>query len=261
MTFKSKVGPYLLLVAISAVFLFSGFYYRENLPDMDFAGISSQLAPASCAEILNHYTDQSGLAPDSCDFEDYSPIYLVSPPMEQGYCKQETDVCPSIFISLDRVWSEINKFASDKMSHFIMNIGANDGKSADPLFPLLEQMPEISGLYVEIVVDLVEKLEANMQPYANIEIVKVGIHPGNAVDLLKREQHKAKGIDIFKIDIDSCECHILDVLMQDKYFQNIKASPHQAVNAIGDPTGIKSLHSASACIQGYVYGEQTRTRF
>ena len=52
------------------------------------------------------------------------PINSVDPADPSGACKERADVCPSIFLSLLRIWRELSKYAPKKMSKFVINVGA-----------------------------------------------------------------------------------------------------------------------------------------
>ena len=52
------------------------------------------------------------------------PINSVDPTDPSGACKEREDVCPSIFLSLLRIWRELLKYAPKKMSRFVINVGA-----------------------------------------------------------------------------------------------------------------------------------------
>jgi hypothetical protein len=67
------------------------------------------------------------------------PIDLVVPPVMKRLCPVhiktlEDEVCPSISLGLDRIWTELMKKSPDRMSHFFINIGGNDGKTDDPIY-------------------------------------------------------------------------------------------------------------------------------
>ena len=172
------------------------------------------------------------------------PIFSVVPPEAVGYCKMEVDVCPSIFLSLKRIYEELAKDYPTQMSRFVINIGGKDGKSADPLYPLLEGMPTLAGIVLEPSPRSYTLLRANMAPFRNMVAAQAGVSPSTAASILQHletatptrlagsglgkaaarltarmpELGRSVGtprqsIDILKIDIDGCDCHILEQLL------------------------------------------------
>lgn len=153
------------------------------------------------------------------------PIFSVNPYEDSGYCKEEMDVCPSIFLPLTRIWTEIQSRHPTNMSMFLVNIGANNGINADPMFPIIKGNPSIGGVLIEYDRHLFQQLRNNMQEYPNLQLVNDGISPENAVSLCKGKKigdapnpSPHASLDILKLDIDGCECHILAVLMQDSFY-------------------------------------------
>ena len=134
---------------------------------------------------------------------------------------------PSIFVSLDRIWDEINRFFP--MSSFVVNIGANDGIKADPLFPLRESHPDIGGVFIKPS-DLYFSLAANYERrFPNAQLVHAGVDIYNAAERANGAQKQgapcpsaSSGLDILKLEIDSCECHILEKFIADPFFAAAK---------------------------------------
>ena len=157
------------------------------------------------------------------------PINSVAP-SAQGYCKEESDVCPSIFLSLDRIWADINAIFPFAMSRFVVNIGAKDGVGADPLYPLLLAVPDIGGVFIEPSnEDFPRMSEHYRSRFPNAQLIHAGIDIFSAAKLAKGTRQEgspypsaASGLDVLKLDIDSCECHILEILMQDPFFAHAK---------------------------------------
>ena len=146
------------------------------------------------------------------------PINSVVPPEPSGSCKLETDVCPSIFLPLNRIWSELQRYAPESMSSYVQNVGAKDGLAADPLLPLFRAYPNTAAVAMEPSNRMFPRLQRNMQQFANVRPLKAAISPSNAVELLRYDTHRngsatVRTMDIFKLDIDGCECHILEVLL------------------------------------------------
>ena len=159
------------------------------------------------------------LPPDRRDAD--WPIHSVDPPETAGYCKLAKDVCPSVFLPLDRIWTELERFAPRHMSWYVINVGARDGTTDDPLYPLIKRRPNISGVALEPSKPVFDRLVQNLRPFQYYVPRMEGIDPDTAASVLRRGPKPSKGsIDVLKIDIDMCECHILSVLLAeaDSYF-------------------------------------------
>lgn len=126
------------------------------------------------------------------------------------------DICPSLSIPADRLWSEMKKhLGASKMSHYVLNIGANDGIGGDPVWILLQRHPHLAGLAIEPGAAF-GGLVANLRPFKNMVPLKLAVQPSTAAATL-RAQHpntSPNSIDFLKIDIDSCECQVLEELLR-----------------------------------------------
>ena len=171
--------------------------------------------------------------------EAWWPINRIEPPMEysnglgscpdinaqeqglwRNYPHVPGDTCPMIAIPIDRVWDQLLATLGEKeMSHYLVNIGANDGFSADPTYLLLEKHPKkFKGIALEPGPTF-DALQAKYnRTFPHVLTAKRGIAPSTAVEDARagNPNDSGKSIDIIKIDIDSCECHILEVLLAEK---------------------------------------------
>lgn len=154
----------------------------------------------------------------------YWPISSVTPPLLEGYCKHETDVCPSIFLPLDRIVADIRAAVPNLMSNFVVNIGAKDGVTADPVYPILEALPLTGGVFIEAGDESFDALEkAYSGRFRNAQTVLAFVSPSNAALLSRGDVARARNagtypssrrsLDVLKIDIDGCDCHILGVML------------------------------------------------
>ena len=159
-----------------------------------------------------------------CNLYSTSPIDLVDPPEASGYCKQELDVCPSIFLSIERIHRNLAKSFPGNMSFYAVNIGANDGKSADPLYSLLEKQPDFGILQIEPSNDLFPKLKSNMAGFPNVEVLQSAVTVATAREVAKSKMtpvkfpRRYKSMDVMKIDVDVCDCHILQDMLADPFY-------------------------------------------
>jgi len=136
--------------------------------------------------------------------------------MSQGHCVDEKDVCPSIFISIERIHAELSKHFPLNMSNYVINIGANDGIWADPLYPLVAKGGS-SGLFLEYDGALFSKLQRNYATFgAKTTLLQEAVTINNIAEIYSRsnQQTGLKSVDIFKIDFDGCECHLLERLLE-----------------------------------------------
>jgi len=161
-----------------------------------------------------------------CNFSRVSawPIHNIIPPEKEGYCKGEDDVCPSIFIPLDRIYREMALYDPQGMSNFVLNIGARDGVAADPLYPLFQTFPETEAVLVELQHEWFAKLKKNYARFPKAHLVNKGIDLRNFNQVLRkpgRRHISSQSMDILKFDIDSCECHFLELMLakDDGYFR------------------------------------------
>ena len=155
--------------------------------------------------------------------ETLMPIRAVVPPHSNGYCKANNGVCPSGFLPLLRIWDEINRTSPEKMSGYAQNVGANDGVADDPLYPLIKHRG-IKAIAVEPNPVLFATLQKNMKAFRGVRPVRVAITPSNATKVLARHS-SSNTIDVFKLDIDGCECHILERLLASRSWSRSKNRP------------------------------------
>eukprot|EP00462_Mataza_sp_D1_P007026 CAMPEP_0175122408 /NCGR_PEP_ID=MMETSP0087-20121206/1699_1 /TAXON_ID=136419 /ORGANISM="Unknown Unknown, Strain D1" /LENGTH=424 /DNA_ID=CAMNT_0016404041 /DNA_START=65 /DNA_END=1336 /DNA_ORIENTATION=+ len=148
------------------------------------------------------------------------PIHSVDPIIETGYCKHEKDVCPSIFLSLDRIWEEIKKMNPKSMSNYVVNLGSADGIDADPLYPLLDKYPDlIGGTFVESKPDWFAKLQNNYSPrFPKAQLRNLFLSPSTVASVVKEGNTKDqdKTMDVLKVDTDGCDCHLLENLLKEE---------------------------------------------
>ena len=100
-------------------------------------------------------------------------------------------------------------------NHFGVNLGANDGKSYDPMYPLF--VSGWSGIAVELRDSSFQMLVKNL-PWPRVVKLKQAITPSNIVDLLRSSGAPAH-LDIVKIDIDSYDIFVLEALLRDGTFE------------------------------------------
>lgn len=75
--------------------------------------------------------------------------------------------------------SRIRKAMAGRSSASVLVIGANDGPSTDPIFPLMQECPHWRGTFVEPVPYLFEKLRKNYADRANCNFVNVAVSTTN----------------------------------------------------------------------------------
>ena len=97
---------------------------------------------------------------------------------------------------------------------YLINIGANDGKTGDALFSLFAAGAR--GILVEVNVDILPLLRANV-PWERAHKIQQATTPLNVVDFLI-SVGAAKEPDVFKIDIDSYDVFVVDALLRNGTF-------------------------------------------
>ncbi len=112
----------------------------------------------------------------------------------------------------------------DAMSHFVVNIGSKDGVSADPVYPVLAANPRTGGVFVEAASDAFASLTAHYSPrFPNAQLVQDFVSPSTVAFVARGDAARghaagvypvpSRSLDVLKIDIDGCDCHILQVLL------------------------------------------------
>jgi FkbM family methyltransferase len=120
---------------------------------------------------------------------------------KRGYCIRSIDSF-AFFESL------IETFIKKNNDLFFIQIGANDGKSFDPIYELVTNNPKnMRGILLEPVKDYFEKLKINYEKHSNIIIFNLAVHNSNKemtiyrVDPIKIERNElpktAQGIASF----------------------------------------------------------------
>ena len=138
------------------------------------------------------------------------PICAVDPPEPAGTCKGQEDTCPSVFLPLSRILSELQR--APDYSNFVINIGAMDGITGDPLYPALCAQPNISGIFLEGTDLFYTKLVANYARFPNAIVLKRFVSATTLHPIIMSSTPASKrntSPDVLKLDIDSCECELL----------------------------------------------------
>lgn len=95
------------------------------------------------------------------------PIPLIGPLAKKSYWKY-------IAWKTNPV-SRIRKAMAGREDVSVLVIGANDGPSTDPIFPLMQEHPEWRGTFVEPVPYLFEKLKKNYATKAHCTFINVAV--------------------------------------------------------------------------------------
>jgi len=103
-------------------------------------------------------------------------------------------------------WERLRKHGVP-LSHKIVNIGASDGKSEDPLYDLVTQ-EGLTGVAVEPATD---KCLAFQRHLSNITLQCTSATPQILPGLIL--EHVGPAVDVVKVDIDSYDCAILEELL------------------------------------------------
>jgi len=159
------------------------------------------------------------------------PINSIVPPIpyDRDRGNMDSDVSPSIFVPLDRVWEALSAAFPKAMSNFVVNVGAANGVSDDPLWPLMVAhgpSGEIGGVFVEYKKEAFEQLRASYAQFPYAQLL-------NAAMQVSTSSHTARGknassgpypsqdrsLDVFKFDIDSCDGHYLEEMLKDPFYR------------------------------------------
>ncbi len=76
--------------------------------------------------------------------------------------------------------SLIETFLSKNNEMFLIQIGANDGKSFDPIYEFVtNNSNNVRGILIEPVVDYFEELKRNYKGYSNVILLNLAVHNSN----------------------------------------------------------------------------------
>ena len=95
---------------------------------------------------------------------------------------------------------------TSSLSKVVVNIGANDGVSLDPVFDLYATR-DCSGVCIDYEDHYIEKLSEALPP--NVDIIIEKVTPDNILDMISAY----KDIDVVSIDIDSYDYFILEKIV------------------------------------------------
>lgn len=130
------------------------------------------------------------------------------------------DVAPNIFLPAYRIMEDLDRFEPEAMSWYVLNIGAHDGISGDPFYNALVRNPtKWKGLAIEPG-PAINTLRKNYARFAGIDLWHMGVTATDVARTSKARSPNTSGktIDYLKLDIDSCDCHVLRTLMDDPYY-------------------------------------------
>jgi len=109
--------------------------------------------------------------------------------------------------------------AGVELSRSFINIGAQDGKTEDPLYSYVEKY-NAKGLYFEKDPEYCRLADDNLNKTQRI--ICAGVTPNNLMDLLNK--HGGNGVrmgqrhyDVIKIDVDSYDAILLKVLLDNHF--------------------------------------------
>ncbi|CAF4718571.1 unnamed protein product, partial [Rotaria sp. Silwood2] len=98
-------------------------------------------------------------------------------------------------------------------TRYIINCGANDGSTADPLYPIFMKH-KYPGIAIELQKDLFEGLKVNL-PESNILKVNQALEP-HTVQQLFRDNRVPNRPLLFKMDIDGYDYPVVRALFIDR---------------------------------------------
>lgn len=180
------------------------------------------------------------------------------------------DVAPNIFLPAYRIMEDIGRSEPESMSWYVLNLGANNGIDGDPFFNALVRNPtKWRGLAIEPSNAILssktvfEWLQRNYKRFPGISLLHGGITASDAARVSKSKNPnpgKNQSIDYLKLDIDSCDCHVLRTLMEDPYYHakvlqvelNHHLPPPIMYNDMckNDVHGLASPGNVEVCVHG-----------
>ena len=135
-----------------------------------------------------------------------------------SYASMQRSWSPTWFLRVDRMLKYMEKRAN--LSHFALNIGANDGKTLgpDPTYQVFHWL-QFSGVCVEPDPVAFSKLRRNI-PHERVKKVNAGMTPGQVPEFCEK-YNVPQFPDIIKIDIDSFDCDLLEAFVRARQFKLI----------------------------------------
>lgn len=90
-----------------------------------------------------------------------------------------------------------------------VNVGANDGRSDDPLYEYARETGAV-GVAIERDPELCERHRQNLP---QVEVVCAEVTPQNVLSLVHAGMQPPIDVDVLKVDIDSYDCPVLEALL------------------------------------------------
>ena len=183
-------------------------------------------------------------------------------------------VCPSIFLTMDVVFRELERHFPTRMSNFVLNIGAANGVDDDPVYPLMKERggTSMGGVFIEYEGAGYAALAKTYAQFPYAQLINEGMNFNNLLTLPKGVNGTAlaggvaptnnragpqrgggpypnpaagRTLDIFKFDIDGCECHYLEEMMAKEPFFHAKLIEVETNHHIPPP-----IHYRDMCLNG-----------
>tara|TARA_B110001452_G_C15186846_1_gene412223 strand:+ start:154 stop:1194 length:1041 start_codon:yes stop_codon:yes gene_type:complete len=171
-----------------------------------------------------------------------------------------SDACPSVFLSSYDIWDILHRAFPNDCNHFFANIGARDGVNDDPIWPLWSLHPlrsRFRGMGVEASNIFFPKLIQNFKQIdalSRFKAVNKIITPSTFASTL-RETGAPLEMDLLKVDIDRCECALMEELLRDSLYRP-KVIFQEVNEFLWPPLGYKTycttrtkIHGKGSCVR------------
>ena len=191
----------------------------ENLDAAHHATHTAALSPQNTKESIGAHPeadltpnevrieDAIGAASKAAALSESKVLKALGSSAESGDSKAEAKGRPPP-LSIGKILDTLEASGST-MNKWAINIGANDGKENDPLYALYTQKG-YQGVIIEGDAGFKNALHQHLRdPGHHIKITFVD--PENIMSLLKEAPRDQ--IDVFKIDIDCWDCHVLETVL------------------------------------------------
>lgn len=115
------------------------------------------------------------------------PIYSIDPPIsfDRDRDNRDSDVSPSIFLPMDRIWESLEAAFPGAMSNFVVNVGTANGVDDDPLWPLMQahgKSGKIGGVFVEFNPEAFGKAKASYAQFPHAQMVHAAMYVSSATE-------------------------------------------------------------------------------
>jgi len=119
--------------------------------------------------------------------------------------------CAPTLVDTQNIWPTLERIsdAGFQLTRRYINVGAHDGHSDDPLYKYAS-LSKASGIAVE---RDPERCSRHREALPLVDVVCSEVTPQNVISLVKPVLSEGLELDVLKVDIDSYDCPVLEMLL------------------------------------------------